>query len=649
MKSSSNAFKINEEPGSFWGRYLGLVRDTVLPYQWEALNDRIPEAAPSHAIRNFRIAAGLEEGEFFGMVFQDSDVGKWIEAVSYSLETHPDPALERLVDETVEVMAKAQAPDGYLNTYFTLKEPGKRWSNLWECHELYSAGHLLEGAIAYFQATGKRRFLDIMIRYVELIDATFGPRPGQIRGYDGHEEIELALLRLFDVTGDSRHLELARFFLEERGREPFFFHAQWEALGRRSHWTKNETGMPSLAYFQSHIPVRRQTEAVGHAVRAVYLYTAMAALAGHAQDGALLQACETLWNDVTKRQMYVTGGIGSTHHGEAFTFDYDLPNDTVYAETCASIGLIFFAQRMIEARPRSEFADVIELALYNTVLASMALDGRHFFYVNPLEVWPEASERNPGTFHVKAERQAWFGCACCPPNLSRLLMSLGRYACRLDKGTLMIHQYLPGSVSLPGRDASLEIRTAYPNEGRVSILFHGEVEPEFCLALRIPAWCRDFSLSSAGASIEDIKPDPDGYLRIHGPWRLHHEVVLNLTMELRVVEAHPRLRADAGKVCLCRGPLVYCLEETDNGPNLSALSLDEEGKFETRPADGLPPGTPSLVARGFRRETETWGEELYRDARPQASQEKAVELRAVPYHLWGNRAKGEMSVWLRRH
>jgi DUF1680 family protein len=392
-KPSPAIFWLADASNGFWARYVRLVRNTVIPYQWDALNDRIVGAQPSGAMRNFRIAAGLESGEFVGMVFQDSDLGKWIEAVAYALQANPDPELETLVDETVEILAKAQTPDGYLNTYFTLKEPGRRWSNLWECHELYCAGHLLEGAIAYYQAAGKRRFLDVMCRYVDLIDRTFGPNPGQIRGYDGHAEIELALMRLFDVTGSHRHLELARYFLEERGREPYFFHLQWEALDHRSHWTRAEVSKPDLAYFQSHLPVRQQTEAGGHAVRAVYLCTAMADLARRTDDVELRATCEVLWKNMTRRRMYVTGGIGSTHLGEACTFDFDLPNETAYAETCASVGLVFFARRMLQLRPRAEFADLMELALFNTVLAGMSLDGKRFFYVNPLEVWPEASAR----------------------------------------------------------------------------------------------------------------------------------------------------------------------------------------------------------------------------------------------------------------
>jgi len=643
------SFRVADTSNGFWARYVRLVRNSVIPYQWEALNDRVPGAEPSGAIRNFRIAAGLEGGEFVGMVFQDSDVGKWIEAVAYALQASPDPALETLVDETVELMAQAQTADGYLNTYFTIEEPGRRWSNLWECHELYCAGHLLEGAIAYYEATGKRRFLDVLCRYVDLIDRTFGPNPGQIRGYDGHEEIELALLRLFDVTGNARHLELARYFLDERGSEPAFFHAEWQALGQRSHWARAEVSRPDLAYFQSHAPVRQQTEAVGHAVRAVYLYTAMADLARRTQDLELRATCEVLWKNVTRRRMYVTGGIGSTHSGEAFTFDFDLPNDTAYAETCASVGLVFFAQRMLQLGPRAEFADVLELALYNTVLASMSLDGKRFFYVNPLEVWPEASTRNPDRHHVKAERQTWFGCACCPPNLARLLLSLGNYVCQSGRHTLLVHQYLSGTVQLPGSDGAwLEVETDYPHEGRVHLRLRGEVAPDFCLALRVPGWCRSFALTSQGQRLEQAA-DPDGYLRLRGPWQRDHALVLELALEVEALEAHPEMRENAGKVCLRRGPIVYCLEAVDNGHNLSALTLDVGAGFETEAAPELLPGAVKILARGARRSEPVAADAPYRVAGAALPAREAVTIVAVPYHLWGNRGAGEMTVWVRRH
>jgi DUF1680 family protein len=333
---------------TFWSHYLDLVRQTVIPYQWEALNDRIPDAEPSHAVKNFKIAAGLEAGEYGGLVFQDSDVAKWLEAVGYSLATHPDPALEQLADEVIAIIGKAQQPDGYLNTYFTLKEPGKRWTNLHECHELYCAGHMMEAAVAYLKGTGKRALLDIMCRFADYIDTVFGSEPGKIQGYDGHQEIELALVKLYEVTGNEKYLNLSRFFIDERGKTPNFFVEEWRGRRGLSHWTKKVEGEPNLAYNQSHKPVREQTEAVGHSVRAVYMYTAMADLAAQTGDEALYNACKRLWSNIITKQMYITGGIGSTHHGEAFTFDYDLPNDTVYAETCASIGLVFFAHRMLK-------------------------------------------------------------------------------------------------------------------------------------------------------------------------------------------------------------------------------------------------------------------------------------------------------------
>lgn len=650
MLQTQATFRLATAADGFWARYGALVRNIVIPYQWEALNDRIPGAAPSHAIRNFRVAAGLEQGEFVGMVFQDSDVGKWIEAVAYSLATHPDPALEALVDATVELMEQAQASDGYLNTYFTLKEPGRRWSNLWECHELYCAGHLLEGAVAYYQVTGKRRFLDMMCRYVDLIERTFGPEPGKLRGYDGHEEIELALLRLFDVTGERRHLLLAQFFLDERGREPHFFHTQWEELGHRSHWTQTPVSKPELDYFQSHLPVREQTAARGHAVRAVYLYTAMADLARRSDDRELRAACETLWANLTRRQMYVTGGIGSTHLGEAFTFEHDLPNETAYTETCASIGLVFFARKMLELEPRAEFADVMELALFNTVLAGMSLDGKRFFYVNPLEVWPDACAHNPDRHHVKAERQAWFGCACCPPNLARLLLSLGQYACQVEGDTLFLHQYIPGTVALPGarEGAFLELETGYPNDGRIRLRLRGEAPANFVLALRIPGWCRSFSVESHGQLVKQA-PDADGYLRLRGPWQRDHEIELELALEVEALEAHPQIRANAGKVCLRRGPLVYCFESADNGQNLSALTLELGGGFEVRPAPELPSGTMKILAKGSRRSEPEGAFTPYSSVSTSATAERPCELEAVPYHLWGNRGAGEMAVWLRRH
>lgn len=355
----------------FWSRYIHLVKNTVIPYQYEAIHDRIPDAEKSFAIQNFRIAAGLEEGEFQGMVFQDSDVAKWLEAVGYSLQAIPDPELSRLADEVIDLVAAAQQPDGYLNTYFTIKEPDKRWTNLAECHELYCAGHMIEAAVAYFDATGKRKLLDVMCKFADYMDTVFGKGADQLRGYDGHQEIELALIKLYKSTGNDRYLQLSKFFIDERGQSPHYLTEEWERRGRKTFFPEMKDFGED--YAQAHMPVRQQQHATGHAVRAVYMYAAMADLAAETGDASLYEACRRLWNSLASKRMYITGAIGSQAFGERFSYDYDLPNDLAYAETCASIGLIFFAERMLRLEPNSQYADVLERALYNTVLAGMSL------------------------------------------------------------------------------------------------------------------------------------------------------------------------------------------------------------------------------------------------------------------------------------
>ncbi|AFZ66343.1 glycoside hydrolase family 127 protein [Deinococcus peraridilitoris] len=651
----------------FWERYTELVRTTVIPYQWEALNDRVEGAEPSHAVRNFRIAAGLEDGSFHGFVFQDSDLAKWLEAVGHSLAQHPDPELERTADAAIDLIAAAQHPSGYLNTYFTIQEPGQQWTNLLDCHELYCAGHLIEAAVAYHRATGKRVLLDVVIRLVDHIDEVFGPREGQLRGYDGHQEIELALVKLFEATGERRYLELSRFFIDERGRAPNFLREEWERRGRVSHFVGKMAAL-DLSYNQAHVPVREQNVAVGHAVRAVYMYTAMADLARLTGDASLHDACRVLWSNMTGRQMYITGAIGATHHGEAFTFDYDLPNDTVYAETCASIGLIFFARRMLQLEPRGEYADVMERALYNTVLGSMSMDGRHYFYVNPLEVWPAASAGNPGRRHVKATRQPWFGCSCCPPNVARLLSSLGEYLYQVsdDDRTVYAHLFVGSIVTLSvaGHDVTLRQESSLPWSGRATFTIgslaareprgqHGPGEAAFQLALRVPAWrAGEPQLRVNG---EDAAYNVnDGYALVDRAWREGDTVEWILPMAAQLMTAHPNVRANAGRVAIQRGPLVYCLEEIDNGGPLASLVLPADATLEERVSDILLPGMVMLDGRAMREETfDSLGETnrgeagtLYRPFMPAFTE---VPVRAVPYFLWGNRELGEMNVWLRTH
>ncbi|OKP95484.1 glycoside hydrolase family 127 protein [Paenibacillus sp. P46E] len=629
----------------FWGRYIRLIQDVVIPYQYEALHDRVPDAEPSHAIANFEIAAGRKEGQFHGWVFQDSDAAKWLEAVGYSLLLKRDPELESRADAVIDLIAEAQQPDGYLNTYFTIKEPGKRWTNLQDCHELYCAGHFIEAAVSYYEATGKDKLLNIMRRMVDHIDSIFGPEEGKLKGYDGHQEIELALVKLYRLTGEEKYLKLSSFFIDQRGQEPNFLRQEWEARNRVTHWSGTQTDSMDPAYNQAHLPVREQSEAVGHAVRAVYMYTAMADLAAITGDEALRDACVRLWDNMTGKQMYITGGIGSTHQGEAFTFDYDLPNDTIYAETCASIGLIFFARRMLELEPDARYADVMERALYNNVLGSMAQDGKHYFYVNPLEVWPQACTCNPDKHHVKSERQGWFGCACCPPNVARLLTSLNQYIYTVHGDTLYTNLYIGSEMktTLGGTEVWVSQQSSYPWEGTVTLEVNPAQPGEFGIALRIPSWSSGMEIRVCGEKLSTGENMTQGYCVIHRVWNAGDIIELKLPMEAHRVYAHPELRADAGKTAIQRGPLVYCLEEADNGAPLSSIAIDEAISFTEHFEDSLLGGAVVVKGKGSRIEQAGWSGGLYSKAKAPVT---AAEITAIPYYLWGNRGSGEMKVWI---
>lgn len=638
---------------TFWNRFTELVRETVIPYQWDALNDRIADAEPSYAIRNFRVAAGLEEHPYGGMVFQDSDVAKWLEAVGYSLANHPDAELERTADEVIDLLAMAQHENGYLNTYFTIKDPGKQWTNLYEAHELYCAGHMIEAAVAYYDATGKRKLLDVMCKFADYIDSLFGLEPGKMRGYDGHQEIELALVKLYQTTGEVRYLKLAQFFIDERGAEPNFLIEDIKQRDGFSLWTGRNMPIPKveqLAYNQAHKPVREQEVAVGHSVRAVYMYTAMADLARLTGDKQLLEACQRLWNNMIRKQMYITGGIGSTHHGEAFSFDYDLPNDTVYAETCASIGLIFFAQRMLKLEAKSEYADIMERALFNNVVGSMSQDGKHYFYVNPLEVWPKASEKNPGRHHVKAERQKWFGCSCCPPNVARLLSSLNDYIYTVSAAANTIYTHLfIGSVAqfeLDAGSVTMKQESELPWKGNARFEFIEVPGAAVTLAIRIPSWCREKAVLRINGEAADYNAK-NGYAIINQNWQQGDIVEWEPVMEAQLTAAHPEIRANAGKVAIERGPLVYCLEEIDNAGPLAAVSLVTSSALEVNFDSKLLGGAIVIEAEGRLDEQGSWQEET--PYRPYEQQQASlpVKLKAVPYYLWGNRQRGEMTVWIR--
>jgi len=631
----------------FLGEYQRLIRDVVIPYQWQALNDNIPGAEPSHALANYRIAAGQQDGEFYGMVFQDSDVTKWLEAVAWSLCQKPDAALEHTADEVIELLAQAQGEDGYLNTWYSLKEPGLRWTNLAECHELYCAGHLFEAAVAFYNATGKKRLLEIACRFADHINTVFGPNEGQLRGYPGHPEIELALMRLYEVTHEPRYQQLARFFLEERGRQPYYYDIEFEKRGGTWHWDNwgDAWMVKDKAYTHAHKPLSEQSQAVGHAVRSVYLMTGLAHVARLTHDEEKRQTCLRIWDNMVQRRMYITGGIGSQGIGEAFTSDYDLPNDTAYGESCASIGLMMFARRMLEMEGDAHYADVMERAFYNTVLGGMALDGKHFFYVNPLETHPKSIPHNHIYDHIKPVRQRWFGCACCPPNIARTLVAIGHYIFTPRPDALFINFYAGSDAQFAVADGDLQLTIAgnYPWDEQVSITCNNPQQVTHTLALRLPEWCENplVLVNNDIAPGESIK----GYWHIRRSWQQGDTVTLRLPMTIRRIYANPKVRHAAGKVAIQRGPLVYCLEEADNGAELHNLALPYDSPFHASIGSGILQGKVILKAEGLRVPTPPEDRPLYGVDRPLAQVEKQT-LTFIPWFSWANRGEGEMRIWV---
>ncbi len=651
----------------FWQRETELVRKEVIPYQWEILNDRVSEAEPSFCMHNFRAAGAVsgkmkklgaeyegpkytfrgfavfpekreeaKEDEFYGFVFQDSDFAKWIEAVAYSLMTHPDSMLEETADKAIDIVCAAQLPNGYLDTYYIINGMDQSFTNLRDHHELYCMGHLIEGAIAYYQATGKDKLLQAAKRFADYAATVFGPEEGKNHGYPGHEIAEMALFRLYELTGEERYKELAEYFIDQRGREPFYFEKEHPEMKRESE-----------RYHQSHIPVREQKEAVGHAVRAVYLYSGMADMARLTGDQELLAACERLWDSIVNTKLYITGGIGGTHIGEAFSFPYDLPNDTAYAETCASIGLVFFARRMLCIKPDRKYSDVMELALYNNILSGMALDGKSFFYVNPLEVLPEACRRDERKAHVKPVRQKWFGCACCPPNIARLVTSVASYAFTESENTLYTHIYLGCETkkSIGGKEVVVRMDSGLPIDGKVQVTVENAEDTEFCLALRIPGWTKENYRLLLPEGVEQRFSDGYVYLSHFGP---KAKLCLELDLTPRVLAADERVNELEGQAAVLRGPVVYCAEEKDNGPGLGQLCLKRP--FRIRETISEDFGFPAvfLKADAERRSFTGRGEfesGLYH--RLDEEKDEDVELTMIPYSMWANRGEGEMRVYLK--
>lgn len=579
-------------------------------------------------------------------MFWDSDTGKWLESVAYSLATHPDDALQSLADELIDAVAGAQQADGYLNTYFPVLAADAKWTNLRDWHEMYNAGHLIEAAVAYSQATGKDKLLAVLSRFADHIDATFGPDDGQARGYPGHPELELALVKLYRHSGERRYLDLANYFINERGQAPHYFDIEAAERGekREDFWAQ------TYRYCQAHAPIREHTEATGHAVRACYLYAGIADVALETGDAELLDVSRRLWDDLTQHQMYVTGGLGPAHSNEGFTFAYDMPTETAYAETCASIALAFWAQRMFHLDPDSRYIDVMERAIYNGSLAGLSHDGETFFYANPLASYPRVNpySRWSGiTTDEHYRRQPWFFCPCCPPNISRLIAGIGEYLYSQMGDRVYAHLYQDSTASLKvaGGAVQLEQRTDYPWRGDIDFTIRCEQPRDFELALRLPDWCAEYSLSLNGAAVDVDKQR--GYLVLGRNWSDGDNVSLRLSMPVERVLPHPDIRQAAGQLALQRGPLVYCLEEADNGGRLANVAIPPAAEFSASFDDDLLGGASVIQGKALRSEANGDSPALYRYQRGAEQTPAEFEFTAVPYYLWANREPGEMRVWMR--
>lgn len=562
-------------------------------------------------------------------VFWDSDVAKWLEGASYSLITHPDKALQRKVEDVVDRILSAQGEDGYINPHFTVVAPDGRWSNLRDHHELYCAGHLIEAAIAHHRATGDPRFLEGVRRYADLIDRTFGWGKEQRRGYPGHEEIELALVKLFRYTGEKRYLELASFFIEERGTQPHYFDLEAQARGERpaDYWAGRH------AYTQSHLPVREQTEVVGHAVRAMYLYCAMADLAGELGDESLFQTLQVLWKDLVSHKMFLTGGIGSSRTNEGFTRPYDLPNQDAYAETCAAIGLIFWAHRMLAIDLDSQYADVLERVLYNGMLSGVSLRGDEFFYVNPL-----ASD---GSHH----RQRFFTCSCCPPNINRILPVIGEYIYSVGMNDIAVHLYIQNETTINLNDEPITLiqETDYPWDGVVCIRCKVKNPIYFSLRLRKPGWCKEARMYLNAEPVEIQSRLDQGYITLSREWQTGDEIQLHWLMPVARIYAHPDVRADINRTALMRGPLVFCLEAMDHSVPLHHLRLPRKAPLESTFEPDLLEGVVTICAQACAVDCRCWEDALYKTSLPALMQ---VPIKGIPFYAWDNRQAGAMQVWI---
>ncbi|MBQ9745030.1 MAG: glycoside hydrolase family 127 protein [Clostridia bacterium] len=586
--------------GGFWKQKQELVRNTTV----HAVYNRFKDTGRFEAFKG-------DTSRFEPHIFWDSDVAKWVEGVAYLTMEKREPELEAIVDELVDDIERMQDDNGYFNIFYTVKEPENRFKYR-GCHELYCAGHLMEAAVAYYQATGKRKFIDLMCRYADYIEKRFVKDKDTDFITPGHEEIELALVRLAECTGVMRYLELAKFFINKRGTQLEDGVADWS----------------EQMYCQSHLPVREQTTAEGHAVRAVYLYCAMADLALKYGDEGLKIACEAIFDNIAGKKMYITGGIGSSHEGEAFTVDYDLPNEVSYTESCAALGLALFAHRMLLLDADSKYADAVERAVYNGFLSSISLDGKSFYYTNPLEIIPmhhtrDVSVTGKSMWLPVMSRQEVFECSCCPPNIVRFIPSIGNLIYTKSNDTLFIHQYMDSvsELEIGGKKVKVTQKTAYPVDGRIVISVEGA---DIKIAVRIPEWCESYKgKTKKGYAYLELKENSP--------------VELDFEMKPEFIEADPRVTDNCGRYAVQRGPVVYCMEGVDNGDCIRDIRLDTGSCFTV--GDISEYGAPILKIKAYRKEKSPT---LYRK-----KTDKLVETEAtlIPYYAFANRGETEMQVW----
>lgn len=574
--------KIND---NFWSPRLSKHVSATLPVCIDQIENQ------TGRIRNFENAA-KGEGEHSGIFFDDSDVYKALEGMAYSLINNPDPELEKKADEWIDKFAAAQQPDGYINTFYTLTGLDKRWTNM-DKHEMYCAGHMIEAGVAYYQATGKRKLLDVCIRMTDHMMSQFGP--GKRHWVPGHEEIELALVKLYQTTQEQKYLDFAYWLLEERGH---------------GHGTMGDEGKWDPVYYQDIVPVRRLTDISGHAVRCMYLYCGMADVAALKNDTGYIAAIDRLWDDVVHRNMYITGGVGSSHDNEGFTEDYDLPNLDAYCETCASVGMVLWNQRMNQLTGDSKYIDVLERSLYNGALAGISLGGDRFFYVNPLE--------SKGDHH----RQEWYGCACCPSQLSRFLPSIGNYIYASSDDALWVNLYIgnTGQIRIGETDILLTQETDYPWDGSVKLTISTSQPLEKEIRLRIPNWCKTYDLSINGKRIN--VSEEKGYAVIKD-WKSQDVIALDMDMPVEIVAADPHVKENFGKRAIQRGPLVYCMEEIDNPVYFDQIQLSPSTTFQTAFASDILNGIKTIKTNG-----------------------RAQSATFIPYYAWDNRKAGKMRVWI---